>query len=880
MKHLRHIVCIGALLLSQWIAATLVVNGTPDPNWLGGNTAFNTTEGNDFWLTFMNIDIFDATKPENKDVPFEMKVIVSVHEPMDIVIAAGNSVITTLHIDKPDTTVIYEIDRDRYAETLYLFTSEQAGYNGVHVYAAEGDKDKSFSCFSYCRKDNSANSSRDASLVLPTHALGKEYYIQTSPEDLYSTQFAVVATEDGTEVTITPSYETYNGVQPNSTPISITLNKGQAYLVASRLHKTEDPDYKADLSGSTVCATKPVAVFNGNQKTSVPIDPIRLRDYNSEQSLPIAQYGTEFYFSKLEHMKAAYFRVTAAYNNTKVQIKSEKAAVGSNLTLQAGESSKINLYTVGKNADQFYIKSDHPIICYAYLSSANDNLEEIDLGGGQTMDVNFGNPANAMIPAWSHRVNEMRFFTHVLDPQAIDEDNETPQHFYVYLVTKASDAGSVTVDGVSVGTQFHTFGPNTQMAYAHIEVDTVSAYHTVQAGGEGFVGMVYALSHAQGYFYTLGYNPSSEHDSLYVENVENVMSSKSYNLDRVAGKGWYQRQLGEWIKARLDTASVCDTTTLQWMIETPIDTLFRVDSIHWIISRKEEVIATLDTVIKKGETKHRWEYEFILPEEVIAAREPYAEYKIQALLYRTPLLCNDLRLDTLQTMVRVHTAYKDTTWVILCTGDEYNFFSDTTLTTPSERYSTLFYYDETATTEAIPADRKYKYHTGADSITHSYTSEGGCDSTSTLMLYVCESIRNTIDTTLCEKDLKGLNAKLGYFFSSGYNTKYNIDFAESFSNREGSSAALWDQLPDGSWYFDGTSFLKTYRCKDDIPNRWKINGAYYDGCDSTLTLHMRVLTTKVIKKDTSICTSTFDWRDNDGNLIETFYKSESKRNKI
>ena len=116
------------LVLAQMASAKteLVSN---DPNWLGGRATFNTTEGNDFWLTFMNNNTFDPDAPDNKSIKFEMQIAISASETMDVVIAIGNS---TKTVTVPaNETYIYELDRDD-ASQIYLLTSEKDGYQGVH----------------------------------------------------------------------------------------------------------------------------------------------------------------------------------------------------------------------------------------------------------------------------------------------------------------------------------------------------------------------------------------------------------------------------------------------------------------------------------------------------------------------------------------------------------------------------------------------------------------------------------------------------------------------------------------------------------------------------------------------------------------------------
>ena len=131
LKKLRYIVLfLASMLLFQGMtAATSLVSN--DKNWLGGNATFNTTEGNDFWLTFMNNSMFDALSQDNKNIRFDMKIALSAREAMTVNVAIGNDV-QTVSIGA-NQTVIYDVDRNAYAQTVYLLTSEQKGYKGVHV---------------------------------------------------------------------------------------------------------------------------------------------------------------------------------------------------------------------------------------------------------------------------------------------------------------------------------------------------------------------------------------------------------------------------------------------------------------------------------------------------------------------------------------------------------------------------------------------------------------------------------------------------------------------------------------------------------------------------------------------------------------------------
>lgn len=814
------------MLLSQWItAATTLVS--QDENWLGGMATFNTTEGNDFWLTFMNNATFDPTHPDNKKIKFEMKVGVSAREAMEIHIAVNNNVIKTLNLAAGETQ-IFELDRDTYAPLVYLLSSEKNGYKGVHVYASEKDKDKYFSCFCYNRHGDPAGSLRDVSMILPTRSLGKEYYIQTNSEDFYSSQFAIVATENGTNVTVTPTEETFNE-KPANTPFTVTLSKGEAYLIVSRKHKDEDPDYTVDMSGSKICADKPIAVFNGNQETSVPINSVLKRDFATEQSLPIIQWGTDFYLALMKHTKEHYFRLTAAYDETTVSIYTGSSTPSSTITLDAGKSSDIQY--ISKAKSEYKVSSSKPVICYSYTPSLHKNMQEID-----GVEFNLGNTSNAMMPSWSHRAKEMNFFTLEMDPEKV-MGTDSPQEYYVYLVTRTADINKITVDGVSYASSFNKFASDESMAYANIEVGNATGYHNVSTTGDGFVGMVYALSQAQGYHYTLGYTPDPYQDSLFITNNEALMSEKSYDMDSLDGHGWYQRQWDEWLegKERLDTAVVCDSSFVYWTLESPKER--PVKQIEWSLYDITDGERTLlegfpySVNPAETETKHRYEHQFILPEEPMEDRHQFFEYELEAILHRDQAVCGDEDLDTFKTVTRVTRIFNDTIWRAICIGDSLFFFNDSLYTQgdlskheDGKKDSTRFV--ATKTTEPNDGKWVWKVNSGQYEFQRHYLSQFGCDSLITLELFVCDTFRFVDTIHLCE------NQDTLYHETVFRGSKYNR-IRPGYTNK---------QIRDKESVQIVEFKAKDCGClKDDLLGKYLTkDGKEFLGCDSLYELHLYI----------------------------------------
>ena len=837
IKKLRYIVLVCLLLLSRWAVAS--------------------TAGNDFWLTFMSIN-----KAEVDNTTLHLYVYVVAPDTMDVIIEQGGSTLEEIHVPVGGGMVrSQELDpQSVYMSGADVGTAKNAG---VRVYAKK--KTDMFSCYALAEVGTGDGSMRDAALVFPSRILGKEYIVQTYPTG--APEIAVIATEDNTTVMIS---------QPGDNPATeLKLNAGQVYLMRNEDRSGAEAE-STNLSGTSVCADKPVAVFQGNEASKIASGQAGGYSANHlfEQTLPVAQWGKEFYIGITDHAKWNFYNVVAAYDNTEITING-----GTKVTLDAGKTftaprSLTNDPPSLVNPDVKLV-SNKPVMVNTFLSCGAVNSETVFDTEGEPVTLIWGNPTMAMMPAWEMRVKEMSFFADTISKQSTDGVVRT----YIQVVTAYADAGTFTLtaeDGTSTAVDASLFTKvrsDASMAIANIELPATGQY-TLQTTGAGFVGFVYGISsEARAYQYTLGFEPIPHSDSLFITNTSDVAMLPSYNLPFMENQGWYQRQRKDWVDGsnRMDTALICDSTTVTWAIESPKDPLFQVDSIRWMVMIVDSLVDSLDTVIIAGEAKHKWEHQFILPEKVKKERTQYLDYHVQALVYRTPLICDSIHLDTLQAMVRVHAQYRDTVWKIVCAGEVFEFFSDTTLTEPSERYNTTFYYTSTPEIDALPAEQKHKYEVGIDTISRTYTSVGGCDSVSTLLLYVCQSVEQTKDTTICESGLKDLRRALGYFFTQSGER----NFESSYASDTGKVNSPWEKI-NGAWVIQDTSSLKTLSCRDSLLDVYVSRGAEYNGCDSTLALQLRVMPTKVIKTETSHCGASYNWLDENGNLIETIYPTTPK----
>ncbi|MCC6524322.1 MAG: IgGFc-binding protein, partial [Polyangiaceae bacterium] len=158
----------------------------------------------------------------------------------------------------------------------------------------------------------------DASLLFPTNAWTGDYRVAArNTWSGYSGFYAVVASEDATTVTLTPSptggsVMAGGGVAANGTG-TIQMNRGDVLQVFSSTSGTPD------LTGTHVTANKPIAVIGGHNCTNVPAS-IPYCDHIEESIPPVETLSRSYVvvspWISNNTQKAELVRVIATANNT------------------------------------------------------------------------------------------------------------------------------------------------------------------------------------------------------------------------------------------------------------------------------------------------------------------------------------------------------------------------------------------------------------------------------------------------------------------------------------------------------------------------------------------------------------------------------------
>ncbi|HZV13577.1 MAG TPA: hypothetical protein VFA55_10210, partial [Candidatus Kapabacteria bacterium] len=304
--------------------------------------------------------------------------------------------------------------------------------------------------------------SSDSYMALPVTSLGSEYTAVCYPScttfgDNKGSEFGIVATEDSTEVTITPSSTTL-AQHPVGVPFNVTLNKGETYLVYG------DPnDDASDLTGSSIAATKPIAFLSGHDRTEIIHDQGQSRNCLVEQIPSNETLGTSFItvpYAGRPYPVDDYFRVVAPIDSTSILIN--------------------GVLTVTINAGQFYeyhtqnptqIQTNNPVILAQYSQSETDNTGQY-IGANPGEYLSYGwDPTLMIIPPTQQFLNDY-IFANSVDIAFTSN--------YVNVVIPDTAASSLVLDGSPVATSF-TQIPGSGFSYAQIPTSQGSHHITASA---------------------------------------------------------------------------------------------------------------------------------------------------------------------------------------------------------------------------------------------------------------------------------------------------------------------------------------------------------------------------------------------------------------
>ncbi len=306
--------------------------------------------------------------------------------------------------------------------------------------------------------------SNDASLLLPTHVLSLDYTAITGSANLVSADafsaaakntggfVAVVATEDGTEVTLYPTNPLYAGAYQN-----VILDRGRVLTAIS-----SGTGAGGSLSGTRVVASKPVAVFGGSVATSEPSNTTKCcADHVEHQMLPLEAWGNAYAAPPAADAKGggdcrSVYRISAGFDDTQL-VYHPAVPAGAPSVLQAYQTAEFT-------ADvPFAVWATDPLKTFSVTQFLLSNQE---FGG--LLNSYPGDPSMIVLPAVDQLQEKYIFLV--------------PNGYQTNFVTIVRAAGvGVILDGVGVTATFLALGSydGTDYQYAHVELQ--AGHHIIES---------------------------------------------------------------------------------------------------------------------------------------------------------------------------------------------------------------------------------------------------------------------------------------------------------------------------------------------------------------------------------------------------------------
>jgi len=207
--------------------------------------------------------------------------------------------------------------------------------------------------------------SNDASVLLPSPALGNEYFVMTFKqfETTFRAYFTVIGVSSvPTQVTFTPTAKTLGGGDVPS------VAAGQSHTVELKQGEVlniESDQSNGDLTGTFIQANAPVVVFGGHEATNMM--GICCADHLEQQMMPVKTWGSHYIISKTwERWKEKdHVRILASQDGTQVTLNPAVAMVpplnrGQHFTFQTNVNVEIT--------------ASKPVLVAQYLASSYEIL--------------------------------------------------------------------------------------------------------------------------------------------------------------------------------------------------------------------------------------------------------------------------------------------------------------------------------------------------------------------------------------------------------------------------------------------------------------------------------------------------------------------------
>ncbi len=294
------------------------------------------TLGRDFWLCFPSSYV-----GQNE----EHKILISSDQNTTVTVSTRDEVLETV-----------EVQAGEIREVIVPAELELAAVDsGIEDKGIRVESEHDVSVYAV----NLIQFASEGYLALPNDIAGREYYVVTySNTSGRPSSFAVVAIEDDTTVSITPSARVRlvdGRIIDVGETYEVTLQKGQVYQAQSSV------DLSSDLTGTFVSSDKAVHVFGAHNCANVPTF-LAACDHLVEQMPPLAHWGKEFLTSPFATRSADIFRILSSQDNNRIYVNGRLRTV-----LEKGQLSEFTL------SESVQVVTSEPVLVVQYSRGQNSD---------------------------------------------------------------------------------------------------------------------------------------------------------------------------------------------------------------------------------------------------------------------------------------------------------------------------------------------------------------------------------------------------------------------------------------------------------------------------------------------------------------------------
>ena len=817
------------------------------------NTYAATTEGTEFWVTFM----FQKGQ-QISSTDLDLMLYATSQDSANITVSGiytytgdkgSKDWKKEMHILKGGKDSIMIPPQVAYLEQSNSNTDEFKN-KGLRVIS-----DKPISLYAI----NANTNSYDGTLIYPSTYLGTEYIIQTYHNDDQSTEFAIVSTQDNNEITISLADNNYD-IDYEKEEIeykedtTIILNAGQTW---GYYYQSSEKS----LSGTKICSKYPIAVFQGGQLSKVASGNTLSHIYH--QATSVDNWGRDFFVSRTSHFTYDVVRITASEDDTQIS---------KNGTVVA---------TISKNKtyeEEIFWPVDTPVINYKTSKASCCYLYATDYSFNS-----YGSPALSPITPTEYGLNkivltpfnETRAAQLKMSSKVSGKDtlNKYYKH-YANIILPSKCKEYMKLDGTSI-TDF-TDIPNTDFSFSRVNLSDSS--HILSNDLGLFTVRIYGIYERNQYDGPdKALRSLNQHISYAYSGGSSVLHPMWMLLDgqRVKEKAIC---LGE--KIDLESVVQFDYDSLQWKL-TRVGNTDNADGSE----RCEKTSYTFShsfSEIEKNQTKaHLMDYLFQCP----------GKWEVSLIVGRKTLVCENFIRDTVRAIVKVN----DTVFVAATEGNgnmRYVCDNSRTDTLVTGKDGNPLYRNNTKEvegykTDTMKLDRVYTF------IDRQQTAEG-CKQNVEIKVQIVPNPSKPVTATVCANQLPFVwtiydeknskqktkivgddidTALISYPYQTSYYdttlTKYGCESYHTLlltvnevKNREQTITICQDELPY-KWQVHSEYGGKEIEIKQDmitLGEEKEFRDTLHVGCDQIEILHLTVYPSYMQTDTVVLCEGqSFKW---------------------